>query len=86
MSDELVQEAKRIFVRKGNKIKRAFRCTAGRRKGKAVQNLSTCFKKKNIALSRKLKIAAKKVKFKRIRKAAIGRKKAIHFILTRLNK
>lgn len=38
----VVAEAKVIFRKRGNKVKRAFRCTVGPRKGRPVQNPQQC--------------------------------------------
>jgi len=38
----IVAEAKVIFRKRGNKVKRAFRCTVGPRKGRPVQNPQQC--------------------------------------------
>ena len=38
----IISEAKVIFRKRGNKVKRAFRCTVGTRKGRPVQNPQQC--------------------------------------------
>lgn len=90
---ELLQEllqlnedpSRRIFVRKANAIKRAIRCGSGKRKGKAVTNLRSCFKRKNIKLSRKARQIAIKTKLRRKIKTKISLRRPIHARLVRLN-
>lgn len=83
---EQVDEAKRVFRQKGGKIVKAFRCTAGKRKGKAVANPADCFKKKDLVKARKARISSKKTKFKRARKTKITLRKAAHKKVVQLNK
>ena len=39
-TEEPIQEARMVWRRMGNKVKRAIRCTSGRRKGRVVSNAS----------------------------------------------
>ena len=41
-TEEPIQEARMVWRRMGNKVKRAIRCTSGRRKGRVVSNASQC--------------------------------------------
>jgi hypothetical protein len=82
----VLTEAKNVYARVGKKITKAFRCTAGKRKGKTVKNPTDCFKRKNIKLARKMKVVNKRTKHVRARHAAITNKTAAHKILTKLNK
>ena len=41
-TDEPIYEARMVWRKVGNKIKRAVRCTSGRRKGRVVSNVSQC--------------------------------------------
>lgn len=83
---EQVDEAKRVFRQKNGKIFKAFRCTVGKRKGKAVAEPAACFKKKDLNKARKARISAKKTKFKRARKTKITLRKAAHKKIVQLNK
>jgi hypothetical protein len=83
----LLELANRIFVKRGNKIKKVFKCPAGFRKGKAVSSLATCFAPRQKASTRiKHSIAARKKSAARVNKTKISNRKAIHFRLKRLNK
>lgn len=81
-----LDEITMAYKRSGGKIVKAFRCTSGRRKGKLVSNITDCFKRKNIKLSRKAKISARKTKAIRTRKSKITKKKAASKAVQRLNK
>lgn len=41
-TDEQLVEAKRVWAKRGNKIKRMVRCTAGKRKGRVVAKAGGC--------------------------------------------
>jgi hypothetical protein len=43
-TDEPIVEARMVWRRMGNKIKRAVRCTSGRRAGRVVSNIGQCSK------------------------------------------
>ena len=43
-SDDTIIEARMVWRKMGNKVKRAIRCTSGRRKGRVVSNPSQCNK------------------------------------------
>ena len=55
-TDEPILEARMVWRKMGNTIKRAIRCTSGRRKGRVVSNASQCNKpidmKKRLTLKR----------------------------------
>tara|TARA_B100001093_G_C26650264_1_gene937145 strand:+ start:255 stop:536 length:282 start_codon:yes stop_codon:yes gene_type:complete len=57
-TDEPIYEARMVWRKVGNKIKRAVRCTAGRRKGRVVSNPSQC----NAPIDYKKRIALKRTK------------------------
>ena len=59
-SEEMVVEARMVWRKMGNKVKRAVRCTAGRRKGRVVSNPSQCHKPIDI----KKRMTLKKTKAK----------------------
>ena len=42
LTQEPIMEARMVWRKMGNKVKRAVRCTAGRRKGRVVSNPSQC--------------------------------------------
>lgn len=41
-TEESITEARMVWRRSGNKVKRAVRCTSGRRKGRVVSTASQC--------------------------------------------
>lgn len=82
-----IDEATRVFKRRGQEIKRAFVCAGGPRKGKVVSKLTACFKRRKPLKTRlKLRRAARRTKAQRIVKTKLGLRKAAHFKLLRLNK
>lgn len=85
--DDIIYEAKRIFVRgaKGT-IKRAFRCISGPKRGRSVKKPSDCFARKNLKRVKAGKRTAKKTKYIRVRHAKLTRKKSLSKRLRRLNK
>lgn len=44
ITEDFVVETRMVWRKMGNKIKRAVRCTSGRRKGRVVSNPSQCSK------------------------------------------
>lgn len=42
ITDDLLTEARMVWKRSGNTVKRAVRCTSGRRKGRVVSTASQC--------------------------------------------
>lgn len=42
LTEDTLTEARMVWRRSGNKIKRAIRCTSGRRKGRVVSTVSQC--------------------------------------------
>ena len=82
-----IDEAARVFKRRGQEIKRAFVCAGGPRKGKTVSKLTACFKRRKPLKTRlKLRRAARRTKAQRAVKTKLGLRKATHFKLVRLNK
>jgi len=57
-ADEPIIEARMVWRKVGNKIKRAVRCTAGRRKGRVVSKPSQC----NAPIDYKKRISLKRTK------------------------
>ena len=63
-ADDTIVEARMVWRKVGNTIKRAVRCTSGRRKGRVVSNPAQCSKpldiKKRLTLKRtKAKMGAR---------------------------
>ena len=56
LTEENIFEARMVWRKMGNTVKRAVRCTSGRRKGRVVSNVSQCSApidfKKRITLKR----------------------------------
>ena len=57
-TEEPIQEARMVWRRMGNKVKRAIRCTSGRRKGRVVSNESQC----NAPIDMKKRLMLKRTK------------------------
>ena len=57
-TEEPIQEARMVWRRMGNKVKRAIRCTSGRRKGRVVSNASQC----NAPIDMKKRLMLKRTK------------------------
>ena len=75
------------FRRVGKKIKRGFRVTSGRRKGRVIVNPATANKPPLPGATRnKLRIAAKKKKFIRALKSKLTRRKSASIRLRRMNR
>ncbi len=69
ITDESILEARMVWRRMGNKIKRAVRCTSGPRAGRVVANPNQCGKP--IDLKKRMTLRRTKAKFgkRMIRKA-----------------
>ena len=67
--DEEIVEARMVWRRMGNKIKRAVRCTSGRRAGRVVANPSQCSAPVDIKKRMTLKRTKAKLGKRMIRKA-----------------
>ena len=82
----VIEGIRPAFRRVGTKIKRGFRVTSGRRKGRVVSNPATANKPPIKAVTRnKLRAAAKRKKLVRALKAKLTRKKPTSLRLRRLN-
>ena len=57
-TEEPIQEARMVWRRMGNKVKRAIRCTSGRRKGRVVSNAS----QRNAPIDMKKRLMLKRTK------------------------
>ena len=85
--EELIEGAKMVWRRKGNKVVKGYRCTTGRKKGRLVDTPADC--SKTIDLKKRFKM--KKMlqqKGTRIRRKAIRTKKRnpVSMRLQRMNK
>ena len=60
LTDEPIIEARMVWRKMGNKLKRAIRCTSGRRKGRVVSKASQC----NAPIDFKKRITLKRTKAK----------------------
>jgi hypothetical protein len=68
-TDEPILEARMVWRRMGNKIKRAVRCTAGPRAGRVVSNASQCTKPIDLKKRMTLRRTKAKLGKRMIRKA-----------------
>lgn len=48
IGEDVVTEAKRVWAKRGKKLKRMIRCTSGKKKGRTVSNVGACSKAINI--------------------------------------
>jgi hypothetical protein len=84
--DQMLVEAKQQWKRFGMKLKRQFRCTSGRKKGKIVSDASKCSVRPD---PKKIRQGRRTMRMKKNtikRKTAITKKKAISKLVTKLNK
>lgn len=70
MIEEIITDAKRVWARRGKKLKRMYRCTSGRRKGRVVANPSQCFMPIDIGKRMQLKKTKAKMGPRLARKAS----------------
>lgn len=42
IGEDVVTEAKRVWAKRGKKLKRMIRCTSGKKKGRTVSNVGAC--------------------------------------------
>lgn len=68
-SEEMIVEARMVWRKMGNKVKRAVRCTSGRRRGRVVSNPSQCHKPIDIKKRMTLKKTKAKMGARMSRKA-----------------
>jgi hypothetical protein len=61
LTEDSVFEARMVWRKSGNKVKRGVRCTAGRRKGRVVSNASQC--SAPIDIKKRLTLKRSKAKF-----------------------
>ena len=84
--EDSFEAARRAFRRFGQVIKKQYRCTSGRKKGKLVSNPMLCAQRKDPKKVRHGRKVARMKKGIRIRKTAISKKKAISKMVVRMNK
>lgn len=66
--EEIVVEAKRVWAKRGKKLKRMIRCTSGKKKGRTVANVGACSKAINIKKRFMMKRIRKRFNAKIVRK------------------
>jgi len=69
IGEEVVTEAKRVWAKRGKKLKRMIRCTAGKKKGRTVANVGACSKAINVKKRFMMKRIRKRFNAKIVRKA-----------------
>jgi hypothetical protein len=66
---ELILEAKRVWAKRGKKLKRMIRCTGGKKKGRTVANVGACSKAINVKKRFMMKRIRKRFNAKIVRKS-----------------
>lgn len=69
MEEEIVIEAKRVWAKRGKKLKRMVRCTSGKKKGRTVANVGACSKAINVKKRFLMKRIRKRFNAKIVRKS-----------------
>jgi hypothetical protein len=69
MEEEIVIEAKRVWAKRGKKLKRMIRCTSGKKKGRTVANVGACSKAINVKKRFMMKRIRKRFNAKIVRKS-----------------
>ena len=69
IGEETVTEAKRVWAKRGKKLKRMIRCTGGKKKGRTVANVGACSKAINVKKRFMMKRIRKRFNAKIVRKA-----------------
>jgi len=83
--DELEESARRQVKRVGSNIKRKYRCSSGKKKGKLVSSPSDCSKRKD---PKKVRQGRKVMRSKKgiiKRKSGVTKRRAISKIVARMN-
>ncbi len=73
-SEEPLTEAKRVWAKRGKKLKRMIRCTSGRKKGRTVASTGACSKAIDMKKRFKMKRIRKRFNAKIVRKSARTKK------------
>lgn len=66
---EELTEAKRVWAKRGKKLKRMIRCTSGKKRGRVVANVGACSKAINMKKKFLMKRIRKRFNAKIVRKA-----------------
>jgi len=82
-TEEPLTEAKRVWAKRGKKLKRMIRCTSGKKKGRTVANVGACSKAINMKKRFQMKRIRKRFNAKIVRKSK--RTKAFNPLSKRLN-
>lgn len=69
IGEEVVTEAKRVWAKRGKKLKRMVRCTSGKKKGRTVSSVGSCNKAINVKKRFLMKRIRKRFNAKIVRKA-----------------
>jgi hypothetical protein len=70
MDEEIViVEAKRVWAKRGKKLKRMIRCTSGKKKGRTVASVGACSKAINVKKRFMMKRIRKRFNAKIVRKS-----------------
>jgi len=69
IGEDIVTEAKRVWAKRGKKLKRMIRCTSGKKKGRIVANTGACSKAINVKKRFLMKRIRKRFNAKIVRKA-----------------
>jgi hypothetical protein len=69
IGEEIVTEAKRVWAKRGKKLKRMIRCTSGKKKGRTVSSVGACSKAIDVKKRFKMKRIRKRFNAKIVRKA-----------------
>jgi hypothetical protein len=69
IGEEVVTEAKRVWAKRGKKLKRMIRCTSGKKKGRTVASMGACSKAINIKKRFMMKRIRKRFNAKIVRKS-----------------
>ena len=70
MEEEIViVEAKRVWAKRGKKLKRMIRCTSGKKKGRTVASVGACSKAINVKKRFMMKRIRKRFNAKIVRKS-----------------
>lgn len=67
-TEEPLTEAKRVWAKRGKKLKRMIRCTSGKKKGRTVSNVGACSKAINMKKRFQMKRIRKRFNAKIVRK------------------
>ena len=69
IGEDVVTEAKRVWAKRGKKLKRMVRCTSGKKKGRTVSNVGACSRAINVKKRFLMKRIRKRFNAKIVRKA-----------------